>query len=761
MSRITPSRIRTVEKFVRGYQSSLRALREQVPQGAKGLPGPINAAIGRCEVWPLRDAAVVLTYADREGPIDIKVMEAIDMTVSEFMHRHDAFCYFDRRGSKVAFRLGIAPIEEDDPAYDARIPKNDFSTRTIESSDLIVTTLSESREIVDVFRPAFTKLSIYGWNVILRDARRSAIKEVRKVLLSHNILGNAAWDFNGRDRMQQLLSTTDRRVSELETLLNSGDSARGKSMLDQYPALIHPAALTSFTNVSLADDTVADYIVIVQSHEKAEYIVVKLGDVSGAYFDAPDSLTIEGRNALSHLKESFNRNRHLLPFQIAPNSEIRFELITGRNSSLTYAQRQVLRSGERDLDLLTYDDLIGRLRYETYDVANVWDRFEPVDEHLRRLGIPSEETFTQVMAQIDAEMRKEGIAIAGRSLRAPGKFTWAYRTWLMHRDPLNQKIVDWFNGRYGDRMKIDPGWKIAVVIRGDLYQLRLPLVFGSVNVICSAEQFGITSQQKLDRYQKPTVNILDLLEGFTEDYAKSLTQEERTALTNAFFLGYNAQSEIDSVSESEFVKEAIGDIQVSVSHLFATPPQYGLSKWSSLQATEKFLKAFTKQQGGKIETIHNLEKLALAAESLGLPAIPRPLLKKIQCSAGVRYGEVAVTLVEAVEAHHVALDICSGIANYKFLTSHYKQAKVLVPCEFYTNRLGKQYRCIKVNGDKANILLFDELAGKPLEIEFVQDRQFWNQYFVIEDKETIQKLEERYQTLLSAPPRTSSDATGS
>jgi hypothetical protein len=40
-------------------------------------------------------------------------------------------------------------------------------------------------------------------------------------------------------------------------------------------------------------------------------------------------------------------------------------------------------------------------------------------------------------------------------------------------------------------------------------------------------------------------------------------------------------------SETELVKEAIGDIDASVAHLFANQPQFGLSKWSSLQATEK------------------------------------------------------------------------------------------------------------------------------------------------------------------------------
>jgi hypothetical protein len=96
------------------------------------------------------------------------------MTVNHFMRDHDAFRYFDSRGSVVSFRLGIAPIEEDDPVYDARLPRNDFSTRTIESTDIVASALTETLEIVQVFRPAFTKPSIYGWNTILRNPQRAA-----------------------------------------------------------------------------------------------------------------------------------------------------------------------------------------------------------------------------------------------------------------------------------------------------------------------------------------------------------------------------------------------------------------------------------------------------------------------------------------------------------------------------------------------------------------------------------------------------------
>jgi len=229
MKTITPNKIKAVEEFVRGSQSSLRGLRDQVPD-AKVLPEPIRAAIGRCEVWPCRDAAVVLTFADDQSVLDIKLMDPVEMTVDQFMHKHDAFRYFDSRGSVAPFRLGIAPIAEDDPAYDARIPKGDFSTRTIESTDIVAMARTDKSELVQIFRPAFTKLSIYGWNTILRNPQWAATKEVRKTIVSKNMLGEAAWDSNGPQRMQQLIAAADLRVSQLEACLDSRDFASAKTM---------------------------------------------------------------------------------------------------------------------------------------------------------------------------------------------------------------------------------------------------------------------------------------------------------------------------------------------------------------------------------------------------------------------------------------------------------------------------------------------------------------------------------------------------
>ena len=112
----------------------------------------------------------------------------------------------------------------------------------------------------------------------------------------------------------------------------------------------------------------------------------------------------------------------------------------------------------------------------------------------------------------------------------------------------------------------------------------------------------------------------------------------------------------------KLVPEARGNLTNAVELLFSTPPQYGLSKWESLQAAEKVLKAFISAKGAKFKFTHILEDLALRAELLGLPLIPRAELRDIQCSPQVRYGDIPVTSREAVKAHQAALSVCGGVS---------------------------------------------------------------------------------------------------
>jgi len=67
-----------------------------------------------------------------------------------------------------------------------------------------------------------------------------------------------------------------------------------------------------------------------------------------------------------------------------------------------------------------------------------------------------------------------------------------------------------------------------------------------------------------------------------------------------------------------FSKEALDDLNQSAVYLTAPKPNYGLSKWSSLQAAEKMLKSYAVQNGGKLHKKHDLTKLEKEAVNAGL-----------------------------------------------------------------------------------------------------------------------------------------------
>ena len=284
-----------------------------------------------------------------------------------------------------------------------------------------------------------------------------------------------------------------------------------------------------------------------------------------------------------------------------------------------------------------------------------------------KYNIKTEEDFNRVLDEIDREMRDDSVPITARQIKGWLKFSSRFGLGLSMSDPLSQKVMDWFEVRYGDRLKIDHTvGEMAVLIRGDLFKLRFPTYYGSINVICDPKfwmsepgtQIAVKEDDPL-----PVVNVLNCIEELTESYALTLTIDEQRELFNLFLFGTSAMQDLDAVRGVAFVEEAKGDLRASVSHLFDRPPQYGLSKWSSLQATEKFIKAYITQKGTTPPFSHDLQRLATIAESLGLPVLPQTELSKIQCPADVRYGRVPVTPAEAVEAQHAAIKACAEIAK--------------------------------------------------------------------------------------------------
>ena len=299
--------------------------------------------------------------------------------------------------------------------------------------------------------------------------------------------------------------------------------------------------------------------------------------------------------------------------------------------------------------------------------------------HRPPLRISSEDELNALMESIDCEMIAEGVSIPARPIVAGCKITARYDVVLDAAPPagpvlpgvftpeqISRRIHQWMNGRYGQRLKVSFSiGRVVLPLRGSLYTIRCPVVFGKARFICDPRRFGQT-RNIVAGAAVPICNILDLIDGFTADLARSLTAEEVVKIGLAHTSAMGAYVSLHAVSGVPFVNEALGDLDAAVNHLSGQKPQPGLSKWASFQAVEKMVKAFivTKDNTADVKKLaHKLDELAATAANLGLPTMPDGYVQDVRCPAGVRYGEVAVSVEEAGLAHLISLEVCEVAAQ--------------------------------------------------------------------------------------------------
>lgn len=294
-----------------------------------------------------------------------------------------------------------------------------------------------------------------------------------------------------------------------------------------------------------------------------------------------------------------------------------------------------------------------------------------------------ESDFLSMMEDIDKELRRRDVPIDARPIHAIGEASKRLQIEIIGGPNLPPAVAgrydtltlaahisDWYQARYGDRLKIHLGpGSVALLIRGDPWRLVLPRIFGTVTVTCDPDLEKYKNEPILNigkRRQIP--NILNCINDLPSGFAATLTDVECKEILDFFTSCLSCLQEMETIAGKPYLKEALADLDAAVSHIFTRPPQYGHSKWSSLQFVEKLLKSFLEQKGAKIPRHHKLTKIAQDAQAVGLEPLNPHLISIVQCSAGVRYGEISVTLEEAIKAHHASLDLA------KRLTAQIKKA---------------------------------------------------------------------------------------
>ncbi len=288
--------------------------------------------------------------------------------------------------------------------------------------------------------------------------------------------------------------------------------------------------------------------------------------------------------------------------------------------------------------------------------------------------------FLKIIEEIDQDLKDRRIPIHFRPLHAMVEFgdrlsiSFFMFPLTSNETPGNYNsatlsfhIERWYEKRYGDLLKfpLGPG-SVVTLIKGDPWRIFLPRIYGTVRITCNNDLEKYMKTPRITKASEglPIINVLNCIEGFTQGLANSLKQDELADIANFFVFSVKTLSFLEQISKLPFIVDARADLASSVSHLISKNPHYGLSKWCSLQFVEKLFKCYMKIKGVKFQKTHELNKLAILAEEHGLAKIPESPLILIQCPASVRYGEVKVSLKEAIDSHHASLQVCNIVAPF-------------------------------------------------------------------------------------------------
>jgi hypothetical protein len=276
----------------------------------------------------------------------------------------------------------------------------------------------------------------------------------------------------------------------------------------------------------------------------------------------------------------------------------------------------------------------------------------------------SDADFENAMHEIDAELRAESPLFRGRELKGWMKFCIKFGLDEVRMDhPLSKRIYAWFTAMYGDRLNIDFDLGRTVVhLNSDLYAMRCVRSFGTVVAICSPTFFGVDLGSKVRTDgTRPASNILNYVSGLTAAMASRLSSDNCKVILDTYCEAFLTFLALEAVFDQKHIKEAIDDCQTAVDSLFMRIPNYGLSRYHSLQAVEKVLKSFLVSKGKSPAQVHSLSELTRTAYVLGLPELDPGRIDEVQCGGGVRYNASESTKDQAVIAHYSSFDLIREI----------------------------------------------------------------------------------------------------
>lgn len=292
--------------------------------------------------------------------------------------------------------------------------------------------------------------------------------------------------------------------------------------------------------------------------------------------------------------------------------------------------------------------------------------------------------FEQLMLEVEEALQARNLPIVGREIAAYQEVAKRLQCNIIfarkgapaipnnYRDlSLSAHISQWIENRYGARLLMDLSLGYSVVmIRGDAWLLRIPVIFGGAQVVVepdlSKEFPNLVVNKPEQPQQKLTINLLRCIQSLPQGLASQLTNDESRALLRYFVAAHECLRVIDGLfKDNAMAVTACTDLTTSARHAVAGSAELGLARWASLQAAEKFLKFYLSLSGIKDPPhTHQLKKLLDLANTRGLKNLKTGIVDLIQCDAGIRYEQRQHKLTDVINSHQAAMEIgCAVIKS--------------------------------------------------------------------------------------------------
>ncbi|WPO44118.1 HEPN domain-containing protein [Tardiphaga sp. 42S5] len=287
---------------------------------------------------------------------------------------------------------------------------------------------------------------------------------------------------------------------------------------------------------------------------------------------------------------------------------------------------------------------------EILDKPHFEELMEEIDRGLKSDNVPIHARqiigWTRVCQKLELNLPMVGQPIAG----------------VYSGPSLSGHIKDWYDARYGDRLKIDfsIGY-IPIAILEDLYLVRLPLVFGAAQIFIDRSPRPTNDQLNKTSRNAARSNIADWIVDLTDHTRTCLSEPSLEEIFRTCITAFE-QANYWHSREKKLVEVFTGDLKLSATQ--AIEGNFGLSRWHSLQAAEKATKAFIRKFGENPPFTHDLNKLTKQAARLGSITFTQKDVSDANCPAGVRYEGDASTQAQALSANEAARRICFVVTSH-------------------------------------------------------------------------------------------------